>query len=684
MASMLISDSYSFQTGVDILVTVQTEIVIFLLAVLSYALLHGKQRAAPSPKKAWKVHLSEHDGFWEATSSPGGANPSSAECEGAGVPRRGAQQASLVRTLGATGCLEEALESIQACSDGQTYLYNILLETVVKAAEPMKIERVLTEAEAAGAANVVTFNIVLKACMQRDGGCSLQFALRTLRMMRTAGSPPRGHTFNQLLDVAGQAGDMPTTWRLMDEMQACGVKPSVVTAMNLVRSLQSSGDAADVERAVEVVESLENGIDEALLVSMVEMCCRVERPELLTAQLQRVGSCQGVILTSSGACGSVIRAYGALADVRAVWATWWQMLSNNVVPTRITLQFMVQALAVNAETKAAHELIRSIMREKTTRLLVNAAVYESILKAYSNASHCEAALISYEEMLQEGLKPSRTVFNVLIDACASCGQMRHVADILEDMAQHGFEPNLVTYASLVKGYCLEQQLDKGIDLLKRARARGFCPDELTWSRVLDGCCRKGLFERGMALFVDMLQAGVVPSNLTLAILVRMLQRWKGLEEAFEVCDRISQQYDFKPDVHVYNHLIRACMASKDFPRAMDVFGRMLKETCHPNTRTYTHLLQGSTLRGDTQEAVGLLAAVCGLDELAHSRLAGVPAAALMPDGGLPSWPVAEILEDLAHHDTKMAGLLFHELRKMPDLCLSPSLSAQLASSALGV
>merc|ERR1719327_2291480 len=125
----------------------------------------------------------------------------------------------------------------------------------------------------------------------------------------------------------------------------------------------------------------------------------------------------------------------------------------------------------------------------------------------------------------------------MIDACARCGAMDRVPQLLSDMKASNITPDQITYGTLVKGHCLSGSVDQAFEILAEMRAGGkYKPDEILYNCLLDGCAKEHRLEDAMALYEQMKQASIVPSNFTLCTLVKLLGRSRRIQEAFEAVE----------------------------------------------------------------------------------------------------------------------------------------------------
>merc|ERR1719356_2050929 len=178
-------------------------------------------------------------------------------------------------------------------------------------------------------------------------------------------------------------------------------------------------------------------------------------------------------------------------------------------------------------------------------------------------------------MKKDGISLTITTYNTFVDACARCAEIALLPDIMSDMVADNIQPDIITYCSIIKCYCHANQIDRAVEMMKEMRTN--CqPDEQTYNTVINGCARLGLYDKGLALLEEMCNAGIKPSNFTLSVLVKLASRSRRLDKAFELCEDLSQKYNLRLNVHVYNNLIQGCIShQKGMQSAFNVVERMM-------------------------------------------------------------------------------------------------------------
>merc|ERR1719214_259383 len=151
----------------------------------------------------------------------------------------------------------------------------------------------------------------------------------------------------------------------------------------------------------------------------------------------------------------------------------------------------------------------------------------------------------------------------MIDACARCGSMDKVPQLLEEMKRDKVDLDVITYSTLVKGYCNAGDVDKAFKVLAEMKSDGkLAPDEILYNSLLDGCAKQNRVDDAVRLLKDMSDSGVVPSNFTLSIMVKLMGRAKRLGEAFQLVDDLAAMSGVRPNVHVYTCLVQACVQNR--------------------------------------------------------------------------------------------------------------------------
>jgi len=632
-----------------ILVSAQSELLMFAAAMVAYFALFMQKTTRNAKPHAKKMKMHEEDFKEHETAKVQKALHE----ESAKVEKRMnsttdvTKHITMIRNCAAQKDLEgavNAFDSLQKTGvDLNPIIYNTVLDACVECQDLRAAEAWVEKSKNAGMADVVSFNIIIKAHLQTG---NFEKVRCLMAEMVKQGFAPNGVTFNELINALGSKGGdncRKQMWGIVDEMKNVALKPNQVTISILLKSLNSWSVQTDIVKTMELIDTMDEPMDEVLLSSVVEACVRIGKPDLLEIQLNKLQNSPNITINGSHTYGSLIKAYGHARNVDGIWRCWKEMRSRHISPTSITIGCMIEAIVSNGDTEGAYDLIQQIQDDEHCRGSLNSVVYCSVLKGFTRERKMDRAMEVYTEMRNENVELSVIMFNTLIDACARCGRMDYLPNLLADMKTQRVKPNVVTYSTMLKGHCQNGQVQRGFAILEQMKTEAqLKPDEIMYNSLLDGCAQNNLFEEGLRLLGEMQTEGVKPSNFTLSIVVKLLNRARRLDQAFSLVAEITSKYNFHANVHVYTNLVHACVQNHQLSRGMSVLEQMIAERIVPDNRTYAILVRASISKELLDQAVGLLNGALGLAGALPFLQTSVAVCA-----NLDSALVNEVLENLA-------------------------------------
>mmetsp|Transcript_37999 Transcript_37999/g.104493 ORF Transcript_37999/g.104493 Transcript_37999/m.104493 type:complete len:1114 (+) Transcript_37999:133-3474(+) len=581
-----------------------------------------------------------------------------------------AKHITMIRNRAAEGDLEGAITVFNTLKENvvemSSVAYNTVIDACVECHNLEAAEAWMQRTKDAGLVDTVSFNTLIKAHLAKG---HFEAARGLVEQMKKEGLRPNRVTYNELINATITRNGRKGVWQLIDEMLEAGLRPNQVTCSILSKSLDSNSSQADILRTLDLIRDAEDGMDEVLLSSIIEACVRIAKPELLSSMLKQLQSEGRLNVNSSHAIGSLIKAYGFAGDVDGVWRCWKEMRSRQIRPTSVTLGCMVEAVVSNGDAEGAYDLVRQLNDDDSCKDTLNGVIYCSVLKGFARERNVERALAVYQEMRTKGLSRSIVMYNTLLDACARCGHMHHVPELLADLAETDLKPNVITYSTILKGHCKAGDIHAAFALLDQMkRDTNLKPDEIMYNSLLDGCAQHNLVSEGLRVLDEMQVAGVPPSNFTLSVLVKLMSRARRLDAAFECVAQITAKYHFKPNSHVYTNLIQACVFNKCLNKGFHVLQQMLSEKVKPSSRTYCILINASVGAGLHKQAANLLRGALGLSG-APSFLSGLDAVLSPADNAF----VNDMLVAISSCKDATLALIADIRRELPKMHISAAL-----------
>ncbi|CEM21771.1 unnamed protein product [Vitrella brassicaformis CCMP3155] len=515
---------------------------------------------------------------------------------------------SLIRSCGRERNVAKALDVMEQLKRSSlpvdTTAYNCVLDVCVTCEDLQAAQSVFAEMKGCKMVDVISYNTLLKGYCNTSNLDGAEHVLR--EMVFEAKIRPNDVSFNSMINAAVTNGRLDTAWRLIEEMERHGVKVDHYTCSIMMKALRTNTSRNVIDRTLELLDRVNICEDEVLFNTLLDTCVRLKdyrRLNMAIAKFRASGMRPNV-----HTYGTLIKAYGHTQRVKEAWLLWEEMIKErNMEPNEITCGCMIDALVSNNHVDDAVALFKE-MRE-ANKMEPNTILYSTLIKGFAQNKQVERALSLYREMQAEKIPCNAVTFNSLIDACARVGAMDRAARLLEDMtspAHSSLSPDLITYSTIIKGYCVQGDLDEALNLFEAMRARGIQPDAILFNSLLDGCAKRQLPELCDKLLGDMRQYNIAPSNFTLTILIKLYGRTHQLDKAFEAVSVLPGLHHFEINTHVYTCLMSACIANRQYGRAISVYEEMLQSRVVPDGKTYETAIQAAIRAGDVHYAVKII------------------------------------------------------------------------------
>ncbi|KAI0303962.1 hypothetical protein BC826DRAFT_1100890 [Russula brevipes] len=213
--------------------------------------------------------------------------------------------------------------------------------------------------------------------------------------------------------------------------------------------------------------------------------------------------------------------------------------------------------------------------------------YTAILMAHAKA--CDSAGLNewLGNMIADGVKPDRHVYNILLEDCAQRGRFEDVASVIKDM-----------------------------------RIRGLPPLAEAYTTIITALAKRGDTVTAEAFYKKALREGVKPDRQMIASLMTAhseVGSWKGVIRVFDYLTS-SDDHHLRPRIDIYNILLNAyVLAGSPFEIVSDVFQRMEQSGIRPTVHTFSILIKSACDSGKMAIAMRVFTE---LDSLAESWKTG--------------------------------------------------------------
>ncbi|KAG2542578.1 pentatricopeptide repeat-containing protein At3g29290-like [Panicum virgatum] len=324
---------------------------------------------------------------------------------------------------------------------------------------------------------------------------------------------------------------------------------------------------------------------------------------------------------SAHACNSLLSCYvrkSSLADVLRMF----EFMKGKRMATGHTYTLILKAVASNEGYASALKMFNEIEEQEDSKKIVDVIVYNTMISVCGRAKdwmlverlwrrlkesslngtlltydllvsifvqcgQAELAIASYQEMLQNGLDPSKDIMKAIIASCTKEGKWEFALATFSRMLSAGMEPNIILFNSMINALGKAGQDELAFRMYHLLTSSGLKPDQYTWSALLSALYKSGRYWDVLELFQGIKTNHPMLLNDHLYNIALMscerLGQWEhGLQLLW-----MMEKSGLKISVVSYNHVIGACEVASEPRVALKVYQRMINQRCSPDT--FTHL-----------------------------------------------------------------------------------------------
>merc|ERR1740117_2585923 len=148
---------------------------------------------------------------------------------------------------------------------------------------------------------------------------------------------------------------------------------------------------------------------------------------------------------------TLIKGHGLDKDLASALALFREMPSENVPYNTITYNSIIDACVKGGDLTTAEALLCEITSPNSP-LEPDLITFSTLLKGYCHGGELDKALQVAEAIKQRGLRCDELVYNTLMDGCVKANDVTAGVGLFEEMVQNGMRPSAITHSILTRLY----------------------------------------------------------------------------------------------------------------------------------------------------------------------------------------------------------------------------------------
>ncbi|KAL0553209.1 hypothetical protein IC582_007097 [Cucumis melo] len=199
--------------------------------------------------------------------------------------------------------------------------------------------------------------------------------------------------------------------------------------------------------------------------------------------------------------------------------------------SRLSLNDLVTSLISSSKPKTAQLVLEWKLEKLSKRNESDPDLYINLIRLCGKLRDSFLAMRVFTVMEFQGVKPTVTAFNSLIEACISSHNMITAFGIFEVMKNSkNFKPNTDTFYYFISEFSKLHDVNSMQAWYSAKKAFEFSPDLRTYEALIHGSVKSKCFDFAVKCFEEMMLSDIVPNAIILENMLEGLCKRKNFDE----------------------------------------------------------------------------------------------------------------------------------------------------------
>jgi pentatricopeptide repeat protein len=216
---------------------------------------------------------------------------------------------------------------------------------------------------------------------------------------------------------------------------------------------------------------------------------------------------------------SILKGFSREKKLQRVWAVYEEMTERNLEMSLVTFNTVMDACA---RVGSMDDVSKIMEHMKQHRVEPNIITFSTLLKGHCQAGNIDLGFSTLHQMKKEtNLKPDEIMYNSLLDGCAQNSLYAEGMELYNEMLQEGLRPSNFTLSILVKLMNRSRKVDEAFAIVKEITQKyGIKPNAHVYTNLIQACVSNRRHARALTVVETMVKEHVPLDSRTYGVLIR--------------------------------------------------------------------------------------------------------------------------------------------------------------------
>jgi len=470
----------------------------------------------------------------------------------------------------------------------------------------------------------IIFNLILDGCSKKKDIDTLK---RVYFNMLNKNIKPTIVTFNTIIDAYIRNKDIQSAWKIFEDLIKNEITPDNFTLSTLFRGIRLPIHKEYLYKGFELINKNDN-IDIILINVLLDSCIKLKEEKMLIELFDNVieGKINNIkpdLITFN----TFIKGCAQLNLYDKVTKAFDCLMKTDIKPNDVTFNTLID---VFVRQKKMDQVWTIISNMKKYGIKPDNFTYSTVIKGLdkncikdendnnndnnennnnNNNNELELAFKLFENV-KKNSKPDEILYNCIMDACLRFDKIDLMLELYDNMLNEGIKPSSITCGIVIKAYGMKKNISKAIEIYQNMKKDKIEISSVTYGCLINACIKNNNLNKAFELYEELKENGYEMNTVLYTTLIKAYSKIKNINKVIEIFNTMKESKNNLPNNITYNSVIDCCLKCNLYDLANKIFNEMINnnniKNIKPDIITFNTLIKGEIRRKKFSNALNYL------------------------------------------------------------------------------